>query len=370
MKSRTPPQRTRQHAGTYKPRTFFLGKERGYFVENLSLLLSSGMTVLQALDSIGQELRSHRMKKLILVMSEDIESGSPLWKALLKSRLFPGHAISLIKLGEQSGKLTQNLAVVAIEQEKSRAFRDKLRSAMMYPLFVLALTIIVGTGITWFILPKLAIVFNQLKLELPLITKVLIGAGTFLGEHGAYVVPVFFFVLITLFCVVFIFSKTNFIGQRLLFSLPVVNKLIKQIELARFGYLLGTLLEAGLPPTRALESIAAATEFSLYRKFYAHVCKAVEDGNSLQKSFDLYPHSNRLVPIPVQQLIFAGERSGSLSKILLKIGTAFETRADTTTKNLTVLLEPLLLVIVWIGVVGVALAVILPIYNLIGGLNT
>jgi len=350
--------------------TFGLGKERDYFVENLSMLISGGLPIMSALDAILKEMRSRRMKSVIASIKTDIESGYPLWRTLANTSLFPEHAVSLIRLGEESGKLTQNLKVVAIEQEKERVFKSKLRSAMMYPVFVLSLTVIIGVGIAWFILPKLATVFAQLKIKLPLITKILIGTGTFLGHYGGYVVPAGIVVMAMLVFFIFLFSKTKFIGQFILFSLPGIKGLIKEVEVARFGYLLGTLLEAGLPITHALDSLASATEITQYRKLYLHLRDSVQDGNSVQKSFVAFKRSNYLVPAPIQQLLFAGEQSGSLAETLLKIGQTFEAKADTTTKNLTVILEPILLVIVWLGVVVVALAVILPIYSLIGGLKT
>lgn len=347
--------------------TFGLAKERDYFVENLSMLISGGMSILNALDSISQEVRSSRMKNIIALIKIDIESGSPLWRALAKSSLFPEHAVSLIRLGEESGKLIENLKVVAIEQDKDRAFRSKLHSAMMYPAFVLSLTVIIGVGIAWFILPKLALVFSQLKIKLPLITKILIGTGIFLSKNGQYFVPAAIIVVAVLFFFIFSFSKTKFIGQFILFSSPGLKGLIKQIEIARFGYLLGTLLDAGLPITHALESLSGVTEIIQYKKLYISLRNSIEDGNSIQKSLSAFKHANRLIPVPIQKLIVAGEQSGTLSLTMLKIGQIFETKADSTTKNLTVILEPILLVIVWLGVVAVALAVILPIYSLIGG---
>ncbi|MEK9195081.1 MAG: type II secretion system F family protein [Patescibacteria group bacterium] len=349
--------------------TIGLNKERDYFVENLSLLISSGMSIVSALDAIAEESRSRRMKNILAIMREDIESGLPLWKALEASRLFPEHAVSLIRLGEASGNLIQNLKMVVVQQDKERVFRAKIHSAMMYPMFVLSLTVLIGLGTAWFILPKLASVFAQIKLDLPLITRFLISTGTFFGLYGAYVVPISIFVLAVSVYIIFISPKTKFMGQYMLFWFPGINQLIQEIELARFGYLLGTLLEAGLPVTQALGSLATATEFPNYKKLYVHLKRLVEDGNSFQKSFMLFYHAHHLVPAPIQQLIFAGEQSGSLPATLLKIGNTFEAKADVTTKDMTVILEPILLVIVWVGVVGVALAVILPIYNLIGGLN-
>src|SRR3990167_1837988 len=248
--------------------SLFLGKERDYFVENLSMLISGGLPIMSALDAIAKEMRSRRMKSAIANIKTDIESGFPLWRTLARTNLFPEHAVSLIRLGEESGKLIENLKVVAIEQEKNRVFKSKLRSAMMYPVFVLSLTVIIGVGIAWFILPKLATVFAQLKIKLPLITEILINMGTFLGEYGSYVAPAGILVMAVLFFLIFTFSKTKFIGQFLLFSLPGIKGLIKEVEVARFGYLLGTLLEAGLPITHALGSLGSATEISQYRKFY------------------------------------------------------------------------------------------------------
>ena len=349
--------------------TFGLGKEWDYFVENLSMLISGGMPIMDALTAIGEEARSRRMKNVIARIQSDIESGSPLWRTLGNTNLFPEHAVSLIRLGEESGSLTENLNVVAIEQEKERVFKSKLRSAMMYPLFVLSLTAIIGIGIAWFILPKLAVVFSQLNIPLPLITKVLIGLGIFLGNHGAYAVPAALVVLVAVFFFVFSFSKTKFIGQFFLFSAPGIKRLIKEVEVARFGYLLGTLLQAGLPITSALDSLASATEIAPYRALYRHLSDSVKDGDSIHKSFASFERTSRLVPAPIQQLIVAGERSGTLSGTLLKIGQMFEAKTDTSTKNLAVILEPILLVVVWLGVVAVALAVILPIYSLVGGFN-
>lgn len=346
-----------------------IGSEKEYFVENLTMLVASGMDILSALRAIKGEMRLKRMRQIISNLEVQIEDGSPLWRALASSSIFPAHIVSLVRIGEETGKLTENLKVIAIQEEKERNFRSKIRSAMMYPVMVLSLTLVIGVGIAWFILPRLASVFAQLRLDLPLITKVLIATGNFLGTYGSIVVPIFMLAVAAVIYFLFISAKTKFVGQEMLFTFPIVKNLIKEVEIARFGYLLGTLLSAGLPVTGALNSLYQATTFHAYRKLYLHLKERVEEGNSFKKSFALYRKTNALIPVPVQQMIFAGEQSGSLPDILLKIGETFDNKIETTTKNLTVMLEPILLIIVWVGVVSVALAVILPIYSLIGGLN-
>jgi type IV pilus assembly protein PilC len=347
-----------------------LGKERDYVIENLSMLISCGMPISSALDSIVTETRSGRLKALLAEVKADIDSGSPLWRALDATPLFPEHAVSLVRLGEESGKLAENLRVVAMEREKNRVFKSKLRSAVMYPVFVLGVTVVIGVGIAWFILPKLATVFSQMNIELPLITKILIAAGTYLSKYGFVIVPVCICITAAISYVVFVLPRTKFIGQRILFMLPGIHGLIKEVEIARFGYLLGTLLQAGLPITQALDSLARATTIAQYQALFSHLRDSVDSGDSIQRSFSSFVGSTRLVPSPIQQLIFAGEQSGTLAQTLKKVGETYEAKADTTTKNLTVILEPVLLVIVWLGVVAVAMAVILPIYSLIGGFKT
>lgn len=348
---------------------FGIGEEKEYFVENLSMMLASGMNMTLALDGIAAELRSSRMKQVVASIKKDIEAGSTLWKALDKVNILSPQIIALIRIGEESGQLAENLKVINIQQKKERVFKTKVRSAMMYPVLVLIFTIIVGAGIAWFILPRLSTVFAQLDLELPAITRALISAGQFLGDYGHIVIPIFLFVVFGFFYFLFVFKKTKHIGQAWLFKIPVIRKLLQQVELARFGYILGSLLGAGLPVVDALESLHQSTTFRVYKSFYKHLRDSVEVGNSFRKSFANYKKVRNLVPQPVQQMIVSGEQSGYMSEVLLNVGENFEAKTDDTTKNLTVLLEPILLIIVWLGVVAVALAVILPIYSLIGGIN-
>lgn len=343
--------------------------EKEYFIENLSMLMSSGMDIMTALESIKGEIKSPQMKAVIDNMQADVEAGFPIWQVLDETKFFPVFIISLIKIGERSGGLVKNLKMISIQQKKDRSFSSKIRSAMMYPVFVLVLTLVVGMGIAWFILPRLTLIFDQLKVELPLITKILIGFGKFIAQYGSIAVPLFLVCLFLFVYFIFIFSRTKFIGQTLLFSFPGIKKLIQETELARMGFIMGTLLNAGMPIMDAIDSLAEASAFYKYKNLYLFLKENVANGNTFHQSFSLYEKSKKLIPTTVQQMIMVGEKSGHLSETFLTIGENFEEKIDNTSKNLATILEPVLLVIVWLGVVSVALAVILPIYSLIGGLN-
>lgn len=346
-----------------------IGNDKETFMENLTLLLSSGMDILSALAAIKEEARSEGMKKVVEFIQQSVSSGSNLARALEKTKIFPLHTISLIRVGEESGRLVDNLKIVSRQEQKEKILSSKIKSAMMYPIFVLILSIIIGTGIAWFLLPTLARVFGQLNIALPLITKILISVGNFLGIYGSRVIPAFLLVLALIFYFIFIFERTKFIGQAFLFALPGIKTLMQETEISRFGSILGGLIGAGIPVTDAVFSLAHATYFYKYKKFYIFLEEKITEGNSFHKSFSLYENAGTLIPMSVQQMIVAAEKSGSLSETLTKIGEIFEERSDTTSKNLSVILEPILLVIVALGVLFIALSVILPVYGLIGGLN-
>lgn len=356
-----------------KKKSFFRGlfsssKEKEFFIENLSMLVSSGMGISSSLESIDKEINSRNIKEKISYIKEEIENGSPFWRVLDEVKMFPARVVALVRIGEKSGRLADNLRLIAEQEQKDRVFRSKIKSAVIYPVIVFFLSVIIGLGTAWFVLPNLFSIFSRLDVEIPVITKILIGVANFFSTYGYIAVPSFLVFLIVTFYFIFVFSKTKFIGQAILFRMPVIKNLIKESEIARFGYLLGTLIETGLPIVEAIDSVYEAETFYTYKKFLFHLKNSVEKGNSFKKSFNSYPKLESIIPTSTQQVIFAGEQSGKLSETLLKVGNIFEEKTENTTKNLTVLLEPILLVVVWVGVLVVALAVIMPIYGLIGGL--
>lgn len=346
-----------------------LASEQGYVMENLSMLLSAGMDVISALRAIELDAKSKRMRAVLGDIIQEIENGSTLWSALDRSHLLTGQVIALIHIGEESGKLAQNLQVIAIQQQKERDFTSKVRSAMMYPILVLSIAVVIALGMAWFVLPRLVTVFSEMKIELPLITRIIIRLAEFLKLYGNIAIPSFAIGMVIIVYFLFIFSRSKWFGQMLLFLIPGVNRLIREIELSRMGYVMGTLLSAGLPIIQALDSLIQATTFYAYKKFFTYMRSAIEDGHSWDQGLKAYKKTKKVIPTPIQQMIIAGDSSGKLPETFLKIGEIFEAKTDTTAKNLTVILEPILLVVVWLGVASVALAIIMPIYGLIGGLT-
>lgn len=344
-------------------------KEKEYFTENLALLLKAAVPVGQALASLEEAARSKGMKQAIRQMGADIEAGAPLANALERSGIVGSQTLALVRLGEQSGRLIENLQLSAQQEEKRHTFQAKIRSALLYPGFVVGLTTIVGLGVAWFLLPRLAVTFSQLHVKLPLVSRIMIGLGVFLKHHGKIVVPSVLFGVLLIGYVLFAAPSTKRLGQRLLFMVPGISQLMREVEIAQFGYLLGTLLEAGLPITKAIGLLADSSTTLRYKEFYRYLAGSLEDGHTIQQSFKSYKNIAKLLPPAVQQMVIAGEHSGSLSEVLLTVGRTYGQKSDITAGNLQTILEPILLVCIAGGVLLVAVAVLLPIYSLLGGLN-
>jgi len=342
---------------------------KSYLIENLATLVEAGINIPEALSIVSSGIKNKSFKSVVDGIKESVDSGFSLWQSFEKTGIFSKRDISLIMIGEDSGHLVENLNILSLQHQKEKFFRYKVYSALMYPSLVLFLVLVIGTGMSWFLLPRLALVFVQLDAKLPTITKIMISVGNFFGNYGLFFFPLLFIFLFLFFYIIFVYKKTKVIGQKFLFNFFSTRKLILEAELSRFGYVLGTLLNAGFSIDESLRLMNQASTLPFYGDFYLYLSESVSDGISLKDSFNSFSGSQKLIPSSVQEMIFVGERSGKLPEILLKIGKNYEEKLDITTRNLSAVLEPVLLIAVWLGVVFLALSIILPVYNLISNIN-
>ncbi len=339
------------------------GDEKDYFIENLSLLLASGMSILSALDSIGESVKSKKMKKVTKFITESINDGLPFWKSVDSARIFPKRIIALIQSGEEAGRLPDHLNLATAQLHKEKVFKSRLKSALIYPGIVLTLAFIIALGAFWYILPNLVFLFDITEKTLPFSTQVLLWVGVFFESYGYIFIPS---LILTLFIIIYVFffnKRTKFLGDFFLLRLPGIKRLIQGVEMARFGYTFGALLQSGFQINESLELVKSGTDYVSYQRFYSHLQEKINQGNSFKKSLDSYPKSDRYIKIPIQQLIMAAERSGRLPETLIKIGVIFEEKTDAMSKDLGTIIEPVILIIVGFVVGFVVLGIISPIYD-------
>ncbi len=345
-----------------------MGKERLAIVQNLATMLNAGLPLIDSLKTLQMETRNRATKKLLAKINTAVDNGSSLWRAMDDQHFFSPHAIALIRIGEEAGNLAQNMEYLAAQQEQDQGLREKVKMAMIYPAIVLVMMFIVVMGLGLFVLPQLVQVLFNLNVQLPLITRIVIAFSNGFSQNGHIVVPGILLGVIFL-TILGKFTRFKVVVQWIIFKIPGIGPLARQATLARFGVILGGLLEAGVPLVEAMRSLVDVTPIVSYKRFYRRLLEHVTIGDSFAKSFGVIPSTNRLFPISMQQLIITGERTGSLSKIMLKVAAIYEKEANNTAQKLPVILEPMLLLFIG-GLVGtIAFAIIIPIYSVVGNVS-
>ncbi len=346
-----------------------MAKENDFFLENLSLLMHSSLPIREAIATLKEEIKGKKMLRAITVIENEIDAGSKISTALGKSGLLSERFVALLRLGEETGELEKQLTLVVDEQKKEERLNSKVKGALIYPAIVMTITISVGIFMMWYVFPRLTSVFASTGGKLPLSTRVIIGIGHFFTSYGIIFVPLGTASVVGGIYMLFFHKKTRFLGETFLLRVRLTRTLVQDIELARFGYVMGSLLHAGISIPQALTSMQDSTSFVLYKRFYASILQNVTDGTSLYKSIEMYPGAHRYIPSYLSRLISAGEMSGSLADTLLNIGSTYEEKTENMAQNLSVLLEPVIMVVVGIIVAFLAIAIISPIYGLTNQIN-
>jgi len=345
-----------------------MGKERMLFIENTAMMLKAGLPLIDTLRTLQAETRSKSMRRLLQKILDAVENGSSLWRAMDTQGFFSMHTIALVRIGEEAGNLAQNMEYLAQQEEKDHELKSKVKMAMMYPTIVLVIMFVIIIVLGMFVLPNLIGVLFALNVPLPFVTRIVIAFSTFFTDHGIVAVPGFL-IGFALLIILGKFTVLRIPIQWMMFQIPGIGSLARQATIARFGVILGGLLQAGVPVIEAMQSLVDVTPILGYKRFYQKMLDHLTVGDSFAKSFVTIKRSRKLLPPSVQQLILTGERSGSLSGIMLKIADIYDKKASETAQKLPVILEPMLLIFIGALVATIAFAVIVPIYSIVGNIN-
>jgi type II secretory pathway component PulF len=340
------------------------GSQRDYIIENLSILIDSGIGVEETLSIITEDIKNKRLKSAMSLVKQKVDEGFSLWKSFQATKLFPPRIVSLIRVGEESGKLPAYLTLAALEERKEKMFISRIRSALLYPGITLCIAVLVGIGSAWYTLPKILSVITQGGGNLPLTTRVLIVVAQFSRDWGIIAYPIAIALFIFLIYIVFVHKKTKVIGEHIFFHIPGINDLVRGIEEVRFGFILGSSLQAGVPIVQALRLLSESTTLVLYRRLYTKMADEVEKGTSFYNALLSFPNSKRYLSSHFQHMIRAAEQSGKLSDTLLKIGVIMEEKTTVQSRDFSTVIEPIVLVIVAVVVGFIALGIISPIYSI------
>lgn len=338
-------------------------KDLVVFSRQFSIMVSANLPLVKALKVIVEQTENIKLKMVISDIVFEVDAGSRLSDSLAdRPRVFSAFYVSVVKSGETSGKLDEVLNYLADEMEKDYNIMSQIKSAMIYPLFVLIGLGVVGFVMMVFIIPKLTEILERTEAQLPLSTRMVIATSDFLTNYwwliiGGIIGLVFGFRALIGHSTV---AKRYFDLFKL--KLPVFGKLFQYIYIVRITRSMRTLLVSGVTVTRSLELVSEVVGNRAYQDMLEDTLQEVEEGNSLASVFMTRDEMPTMVP----QMISVGEKTGKLDLVLGKISDFYEREVNKMVGNLVTLLEPIIIVILGVGVGIMIASILLPMYNLAG----
>lgn len=335
------------------------------FAKNLGAMVDAGLALSRALSVMERQTKSKKFKKILVALSAYVEKGSALSEALAKfPETFSPLFVSMVRAGEESGKLGDSLRIVAEQMDRSYALRRKIRGAMMYPAIILSVMVIIGILMLMFVVPTLTATFVELNVKLPATTQLVISTSDLLTANPIAVIGG----LILLIVGVIMLSRTRR-GKRgfefVMLRMPIIGNLVKETNAARMSRTFSSLLSSGVDMVAAMSITGDVLQNSYYKDALVEAEQEIQKGSSVSAVFSRYDH---LFPPMVNEMIAVGEETGKLPAMLLQIALFFESEVDQKTKDMSTIIEPFLMVIIGAAVGFFAVSMITPIYSLSSGI--
>ncbi len=342
-------------------------KEQTFFIKRLSFLIKAGVPMLESLVMIRDQTREKGYVTILDTVIKDVSNGQYLSTSLAKFRnIFGDFSINIISFGESTGILSDNLIYLADELKKKNTLRKKVLGAFVYPAIVTVATLGIVGFLMIYLFPKIMPVFSSLHITLPLSTRMVIFLSNFLIHNGFALI---FFIIV--FVVAFIMAlkkipKFHYYFDKFIMKIPAIGNVIKNYNLANTTRTMGLLLKSGITLGETLVITAKVSGNLVYKEQFEAMAEVINRGELL--SVYLGEHWD-LFPDVLTQIVSVGERSGNLSNSLIYLSELYEGEVDEFTKNISTLIEPVLMIIMGVLVGFIAISIITPIYSITQNLH-
>ncbi len=331
-----------------------------FLSRQLSTLFEAQVPVLDSFKLLSDEAENPALRKKLARIVEDIQGGIPMSQAMAKHPdVFSKFYINMVRSGEESGRLEEVFLELADHLERSYELTSKARNALVYPAFVITVFIVVIILMITLVLPRLNSILTEAGQEIPTFTKIVLGVSEFIRTLGP-------FLLVGIIAGIFMlwrYTKTStgrVAFSRFLLSFPYIGFLFKKIYIARITDNLKILLSSGISMVRSLEITADVAGNDVYEKILKECIETVKGGSSLSEAFSKYED----FPLIVSKMVKIGEEAGKLNFMLETLARFYKREVDSSVENLVSVIEPVMIIVLAIGVAILLLAILGPIYNL------
>lgn len=331
--------------------------EKMMFTRNLRIMLVAGVSLSRSLTILAKQAKSKILKRALFDIEGEVAGGKTFSNALSKhTNVFSEIFVNMVKTGEESGTLGEVLRVLALQMEREHELISRVKGAMMYPAVILTAMLGIGALMFVVVVPKLAKTFEELGVDLPIMTRIVIGFGDFLIAK---------WYLGILIIIILIFSFKAILKTRggkkavafFILKVPVISSVIKKTETARSARTLGSLIVSGVSIVRGLEVTSRALGNIYFKEAMIETANRVKEGAKLSEALASY--QNLYSPIMIQ-MIEVGEESGQTSEILIKLAEFYEEEVNNVTRNFSAIIEPVLMLIIGAAVGFFAIAMFKP----------
>lgn len=339
--------------------------DRITFARNVANMLEAGLSLSRAISVIERQSTNPKMKEVCIALNASISAGKTFHEALQAyPKVFSTLFIAMVRAGEESGNMAESLKYVSTQMEKSYLLKKKVKGAMMYPSVIIGVMITIGILMMIFVVPGLTKTFTDLKVDLPLTTRIVIGLSDFLKNYSLVALAL---VIASVFGV--IYALKTALGKKLFdgvtLRIPVVSTILKESNSAQTTRTLSSLLSAGVDLLQAVKITGEVLQNSYYKAVLKQVEVVVEKGEPLSKVFE---NETRLYPVFVGEMVSVGEETGKLATMLIGVATFYENEVEQKTKDLSTIIEPVLMVIIGGAVGFFAVSMITPMYSVMNNL--
>ena len=337
--------------------------ERIAMISNLSTMLTAGIPILDAVNNLLEDAKGN-VKKVLETLRDDLTQGHQVNYTLAKfPSVFDKVTINVVKASEEAGTLDVTLKDIRDTLRKQEEFNDNIRSALLYPMFIIGVFFLVLVVNLVFVIPKIAAVFKSLRVPLPLPTQVLIFLSDLVTKNT--LVVLFAFVALILFFIYMFTQRRSFV-LNIFYSIPGISGLVKLIDVTQFSRSLHLLLLSGLPIVAALDLTSEVVIKKETKKIIENSKELILGGKTFS---DGLRAGKGYIPIMMIKLVETGEKTGTIEKSMQDIAEYYDYQVSNTLKTLTALIEPITLVLVGVVVGGMMISIIAPIYGLIGQIS-
>lgn len=340
--------------------------EKIMFAKNIAGMLRAGLPLSRALDVMGKQVTNMYFRTVLTKLLMTIDEGGTFSEGLAKfPKVFSSLVVAMVKAGEESGTLPNALSEICLNLEKSYALNRKIKSALMYPTVIFGVMVLIGVLMFLYVVPTLVKTFRDLNVDLPASTKIVIGISDVISNHtGLLVIGVLVVFVGGAICLRM--PKTKRLIDKGIIRLPILGTLIKEINTARTTRTIASLLVSGVSIMRAVSITKDVVQHTSYKKILIETEIAIERGEPMSEVF--IRHTN-LYPVMVGEMIQVGEETGKLSDMLLDIATFYEAEVDAKTKDLSTIIEPILMVLIGAAVGFFAVSMLSPMYSIMDTIN-